>query len=56
MSEYAPEGTRERWVHDGSKKALKPFNDEDKSFTMVSCVPRPHGEDAGEKSIKTEIE
>ena len=56
MSEYAPEGTRERWVHDGSKKALEPFDDEDTSFTTVPCVPRPHGEDAGEKSVKTEIE
>ena len=56
ISEYAPEGTRERWVHDGSKKALEPFDDGDTSFTTVSCVPRPHGEDAGEKSVKTEIE
>ncbi|MDB9281046.1 hypothetical protein PN416_15705 [Halorubrum ezzemoulense] len=56
MSEYAPEGTRERWVHDGSKRALEPFDDEETSFTTVSCVPRPHGEDAGEKSVKIEIE
>ena len=56
MSEYAPEGTRERWVHDGSKRALAPFDDEEKSFTTVPCVPRPHGEDAGEKSLKMEIE
>ena len=28
-SEYAPEGTREQWIHHGSKKALEPFaNDE----------------------------
>jgi hypothetical protein len=56
MSEYAPEGTRERWVHDGSKRALEPFDDEETSFTTVPCVPRPHGEDAGEKSVKMEIE
>ncbi|WP_049908315.1 hypothetical protein [Halorubrum distributum] len=56
MSEYAPEGTRERWVHDGSKRALEPFDDEETPFTKVPCVPRPHGEDAGEKSVKMEIE
>ena len=56
-SEYAPEGTRERRLHEGSKKALEPFDDDDdESFTVVSCVPRPHGEDAGELSVKTEIE
>lgn len=56
-SEYAPEGTREQWLHHGSKKALEPFaNDKNESFAVVPCVPRPHGEDAGEKSIRTEIE
>ncbi|MBX0297230.1 hypothetical protein [Haloarcula nitratireducens] len=56
-SEYAPEGTRERWIHHGSSKALAPFNDaENESFTVVPCVPRPHGEDAGETSVRTEIE
>ena len=56
MSEYAPDGTRERWVYGGSKKAIEPFDAENKSFTTVPCVPRPHGEDAGERSVKTEIE
>ena len=56
-SAYAPEGTRERWVHEGSKRALEPLtNDENESFTVVPCVPRPHGEDAGETSVQTEIE
>ncbi len=56
-SEYAPDGTRERWIHEGSKNALEPFDDDlNDSFTVVTCVPRPHGEDAGEKSIQTEIE
>jgi hypothetical protein len=56
-SEYAPEGTRERWLHEGSKIARAPFDDdENESFTAVPCVPRPHGEDAGETSVKTEIE
>lgn len=56
-SEYAQDGTRERWLHYGSKIALEPFeDDENESFTTVTCVPRPHGEDAGEKSVRTEVE
>jgi hypothetical protein len=38
MSEYAPEGTREQWVHSGSKRALEPFDDEHKSFGSVSFL------------------
>jgi len=54
-SEYAPEGTRERWLYEGSKNALEAFDDtQSDSFTVITCVPRPHGEDAGEKSIQTE--
>jgi len=56
-SQYAPEGTRERWIYGGSKNTLEPFKDnQSDSFTVVTCVPRPHGENAGEKSIRTEIE
>ncbi|WP_248909992.1 hypothetical protein [Halocatena marina] len=56
-SEYAPQGTRERWLHEGSKSALEPFDDDENgSFTTVPCVPRPHGKDAGETSVLTEVE
>ena len=55
-SAHAPTGTREQWLHDGSERALEPFEQDDDSFTVVSCVPRPHGEDAGEQSIRTEVE
>jgi hypothetical protein len=56
-SEYAREGTRERWVHDGSETALEPFEDEvNEAFTSVPCVPRPSGRDAGEESLKLEVE
>ena len=56
-SEHAPERTRERWIYEGSKNALEPFDDDQNiSFTVVTCVPRPHGEDAGEKSVQTQIE
>ena len=54
-SEYAAGGTREQWLHRGSKRALELFDsDESQSFTVVACVPRPHGEDAGEQSIQRE--
>lgn len=56
-SPYAPDGTRAKWVHDGSKTALRPFDDdENDSFTVVTCVPRPHREDAGEESIRIEVD
>jgi len=56
-SEHAPAGTREKWLHDGCTNAREPFDDDaNDSFTVVSCVPRPHGEDAGEQSIRTEIQ
>lgn len=56
-SALAPEGTRERRVHDGSETAIRPFDDEDNgAFTVVTCVPRPHGADAGEISVKREVE
>ncbi|WP_202935036.1 hypothetical protein [Halorussus amylolyticus] len=56
-SEHAREGTRERRIHDGSKRAVGLFDtEENESFSVVTCVPRPHGEDAGERSVKAEVE
>ena len=55
-NEHARDGTREKWLHDGATAALDAFDDETDSFTVVTCVPRPHGEDAGEQSLRTEIE
>jgi len=55
-SEYASEGTRDNWIYTGSQRAVDVFEDDtNDSFTVVSCVPRPHGEDAGEQSLATEI-
>lgn len=55
-SKFAPPGTREWRLYNGSEKALVPFDDNgNNSFTVVTCVPRPHGEDSGEKSIKIEV-
>lgn len=55
-SEHAPEGSRERWIHQGCNRAVNLLDDdENESLTVVPCVPRPHGEDAGEQSVRTEI-
>lgn len=56
-SEYASEGSREKWIHEGSTTAIEPFEDADNdAFSVVTCVPRPHGPDAGEESLRREIE
>jgi hypothetical protein len=55
-SEYAADGTRDNWVREGSNSAREPFEDEsNNAFTVVTTVPRPHGEDAGEESLRREI-
>lgn len=55
-SEYPLDGSREQWIRNGSENALAPFEDDaNSSFTVISSVPRPHGEDAGEKSLQQEV-
>lgn len=55
-SEYAPAGTRDHGMYNGSRKALEPFEDDaNDSFTVVTSVPRQHGEDVGENSLKQEV-
>jgi hypothetical protein len=55
-SEYPLDGSREQWIRNGSGNALAPFEDDaNSSFTVVSSVPRPHGEDAGEQSLQQEV-
>jgi hypothetical protein len=55
-SEYPLDGTREQWIRNGSENALVPFEDDSNtSLTVVSSVPRPHGEDAGEQSLQQEV-
>ncbi|MFC7205211.1 hypothetical protein ACFQJC_17005 [Haloferax namakaokahaiae] len=55
-SEYAPDGSREKWIYDGSVAALKPFEDNSNTaFTTINSVPRPHGPDAGEQSLEQEL-
>lgn len=55
-SEYAADGTRDHWVYAGSDTARGPFEDDsNQAFTVVPSVPRPHGEDAGEESLRREV-
>lgn len=51
----APEGSRPRRLHEGSSNALTALADDDVPFTIVSSVPRPHGPDAGEQSLRQEF-
>lgn len=54
-NEYAQEGSREYQLRYGSQNALDALADDDVPFTSVPCVPRPHGADAGEESIRREV-
>mgnify|MGYP000102449627 CR=1 FL=1 len=54
--EYAQAGTREHRLHHGSKRVLEAFDGNEAAFSTATVVPAPSGEDAGERSIETEIE
>ncbi|MFW5950208.1 MAG: hypothetical protein ACOCR6_02530 [archaeon] len=54
-AEYAPEGSREYRLHQGSSRALDAFDDETAAFSVVTVVPAPSGEDAGEQSLLEEL-
>lgn len=48
----APEGSRSHRLHHGSTRALDALEDDETPLTRVVSVPRPHGADAGEQSLK----
>lgn len=52
---YAKEGSREHQLRRGSQRVLEVLEDDDIPFTSVACVPRPHGADAGEESLRRDI-
>lgn len=54
-SSYPPEGSREHYLKRGSQRVLDRLNDDDSSWSCVTVVPRPHGPDAGEESLKQEV-
>jgi hypothetical protein len=51
-SEYAPEGSRPHRLHHGSATVLDALGDDQTPVTRVMSVPRPHGADAGEESLR----
>ena len=53
--ETAPEGSRPYRLHYGSRTALDALEDDEKPLTQVTSVPRPHGADAGEESLRQEV-
>ena len=53
--ETAPEGSRPYQLHHGSRTALAALEDDDTPPTQVTSVPRPHGADAGEESLRQEV-
>ncbi len=52
---YPPEGSREHHLKRGSQRALDAIEDRSTALSCVTVVPRPHGPDAGEESIKREL-
>jgi len=54
--ETAPEGSRPYRLHYGSHAALEALEDDETPLTQVISVPRPHGADAGEESLRQEVQ
>lgn len=48
----APEGSRPYRLHHGSATALSALTEDQTPVTRVISVPRPHGADAGEESLR----
>src|SRR6056297_2704614 len=53
--ETAPEGSRPYRLHYGSRAAVKTLENDASPLTQVTSVPRPHGADAGEESLRQEV-
>ncbi|WP_135665833.1 hypothetical protein [Halorhabdus rudnickae] len=51
----APEGSRTYRLHYGSRTVLDALEDDETPLTQVTSVPRPHGADAGEESLRQEV-
>jgi len=52
---HPPNGSREQYLKQGSQRVLDHLDDESSSWSCVTVVPRPHGPDAGEESLKQEL-
>ena len=51
----APEGSRPYRLNQGSRAALDALAHTETSLTWVTSVPRPHGANAGEESLRQEV-
>jgi hypothetical protein len=51
----APEGSRPYRLHHGSVRVLEAIEDDETPLTRAVSVPRPHGADAGEQSLKQQL-
>jgi hypothetical protein len=54
-NKYPPEGSREHYLKQGSQRVLEHLDVDSSPWSCVTVVPRPHGLDAGEKSLKQEL-
>ncbi|WP_232833879.1 hypothetical protein [Saliphagus sp. LR7] len=54
-NKYPPEGSREQYLKQGSQRILEHLNSNPSSWSCVTVVPRPHGPDAGEESLKQDL-
>ncbi|WP_424016106.1 hypothetical protein ACOZ4N_00460 (plasmid) [Halorientalis pallida] len=53
--ENVPVGSRPYRLHYGSRTALDALEDDETPLTQVTSIPRPHGADAGEESLRQEV-
>ena len=51
---YPAAGSREAYLQQGSQRVLSQLRDDDSAWSVVTVVPRPHGPDAGEQSLRQE--
>lgn len=54
-STYPPEGSREHYLKTGAQRVLDHLDAAETTLSCVTVVPRPHGPDAGERSLRREI-
>lgn len=52
---FPPEGSREHYLKQGSERVLDHLDEDSSPWSCVTVVPRPHGPDAGEQSLKQEL-
>jgi len=53
-TDYPAAGSRAAYLKQGSQRVLTQLQNDDTSWSVVTVVPRPHGPDAGEQSLRQE--